>query len=47
MPIFPTQRPDEAIGQLLVNDSSAHSSYDGMLITATFELPHRSQLIAN
>ena len=47
MPIFPTQRPDPAIGQLLVNDSSAHSSYDGMLVTANFQLPKRSQLMAN
>ena len=47
MPIFPTQRPDPAIGQLLVNDSTAHSSYDGMLVTASFQLPKRSQLTAN
>ncbi len=38
MPIFPAQRPDPAVGQLLVNDSSAHSSYDGMLVTANFQL---------
>ena len=47
MPIFPAQRPDPTIGQLLVNGSSAHSSYDGMLLTANLQLPHRSQLMAN
>ena len=47
MPIFPAQRPDPSVGQVLVNDSTAHSSYDGMLITANFQLPHRSQLMAN
>jgi len=47
MPIFPAQRPDPMIGQLLVNESTAHSSYDGMLITANLQLPHRSQLMGN
>ncbi len=47
MPIFPVTRPNPAVGQLLVNTSSAHSSYDGMQLTANFQLPHRSQLSAN
>ena len=47
MPIFPATRPDGSVGQLLVNQSSAHSSYDGFLVTANFQLPHRSQLSAN
>jgi Carboxypeptidase regulatory-like domain/TonB dependent receptor len=47
MPIFPGVRPDPSVGQLLVNTSSAHSTYDGMLITANLQLPHRSQLSAN
>ena len=47
MPIFPAARPNPAVGQLLVNTSSAHSSYDGMQLTANFQLPHRSQLSAN
>ena len=46
-PIFPAARPDPAVGQLLVNESAAHSTYDGMLLTANFQLPHRSQLSAN
>ena len=47
LPIFPGPRPDPTVGQLMVNTSSAHSTYDGMLITANFQLPHRSQLSAN
>ena len=47
LPVFPLTRPNPAIGQLLVNESSAHSTYDGMLLTASFQLPHRSQLTAN
>jgi hypothetical protein len=47
MPIFPAVRPDASVGQLLVNTSSAHSTYDGMLVTANFQLPHRSTLSAN
>ena len=47
MPIFPATRPNPAIGQLLVNESSAHSSYDAMTLTANLQLPHRSQLAAN
>ncbi len=47
MPIFPTVRPDENVGQLLLNQSSAHSSYDGFLVTANIQLPHRSQIAAN
>ncbi len=46
-PIFPATRPDPTVGQLLVNRSSAHSSYDAMQLTAGFQLPHRSQLNAN
>ncbi|MGC2109862.1 MAG: hypothetical protein WA655_10120, partial [Candidatus Korobacteraceae bacterium] len=47
LPIFPATRPNPAVGQLLVNESSAHSSYDGMTVTASLQLPHRSQLAAN
>jgi hypothetical protein len=31
----------------MVNTSSAHSSYDGLQLTATLQLPHRSTLSAN
>ncbi len=47
MPIFPSVRPDAAVGQMLINESSAHSSYDGLLLTANLQLPKRSQLMAN
>jgi hypothetical protein len=47
MPIFPATRPDSAVGQLLVNASRAHSTYDGLQVTAGFQLPRRSQLTAN
>ncbi len=47
LPVFPPTRPNPTVGQLLVNQSSAHSTYDGMLLTANFQLPHRSQLSAN
>ena len=30
-----------------MNESSAHSSYNAMTLTANFQLPHRSQLSAN
>jgi hypothetical protein len=46
-PVFPSVRPDETVGQLMVNRSSAHSSYDAMQLTAGFQLPHRSQVNAN
>jgi hypothetical protein len=46
-PVFPDTRPNPSVGRLLVNQSSAHSSYDGLLLTANFQLPHRSQLAAN
>jgi Carboxypeptidase regulatory-like domain/TonB dependent receptor len=47
IPIFPSVRPNPDIGRLLVNQSSAHSSYNGLLLTANFQLPRRSQLAAN
>ena len=47
IPIFPASRPDAAVGRLLVNQSAAHSSYDGFLLTATSQISRRSQLVAN
>ncbi len=48
MPIFPAMRPDPAVGQLLVNTSSAHSSLRWHAQSRqTSSLPHRSQLSAN
>jgi hypothetical protein len=47
VPVFPSTRPNPAIGRLIVNQSSAHSSYDGLLITATSQISRRTQLTAN
>jgi hypothetical protein len=47
LPIFPTARPNSAIGRLLVNESSAHSNYDGLLLSAFSQISRRSQLMVN
>jgi hypothetical protein len=45
--VFPASRPDALVGRLLVNQSSAHSSYDAFLLTATSQISRRSQLVAS
>ncbi|HEY8055476.1 MAG TPA: carboxypeptidase regulatory-like domain-containing protein [Terriglobales bacterium] len=47
MPIFPATRPLPAVGQLLRNESSGHSSYDGWTTSAVFQLPYSLGLNAN
>lgn len=47
MPIFPSLRPDAAVGQLLVYESAAHSSYNGLLLTTKVQLSRRSRVVAN
>jgi hypothetical protein len=47
LPIFPTTRPNPSIGILSINESSAHSSYDGLLLTATKRFARRFQAQAN
>lgn len=47
LPVFPALRPVPSVGQLLVNESNAHSSYDSFLLTANLQLPRRSQLMVN
>jgi hypothetical protein len=47
VPVFPAQRPNAAVGRLLVNQSSAHSSYNAFLLTATSQISRRTQLVAN
>jgi hypothetical protein len=47
MPIYPTTRPNPSIGILSVNESSAHSSYDGLLLTATKRYAKRYQFQVN
>jgi hypothetical protein len=47
IPVFPLVRPNPTIGRLPVNESSAHSSYDGLLLTATSQISRRTTLTAN
>jgi hypothetical protein len=49
MPIFPKTRPNPNpnIGWLGINESSAHSSYDGLIVTATRRFARRYQIQAN
>jgi hypothetical protein len=47
MPIFPTTRPDPTIGALSVNESTAHSRYDGMAISLTRRHANGVQFQAN
>lgn len=47
MPIFPTARPNPAISWLSINESTAHSTYDGMTLTLTRRFADRFQFQAN
>jgi hypothetical protein len=47
LPIFPTARPNAAVGRLLVNQSTAHSDYNGLLVASTYQIGPRSQLTLN
>jgi Carboxypeptidase regulatory-like domain/TonB dependent receptor-like, beta-barrel len=47
LPIFGPTRPNPAIGRLLINESSAHSSYNGFLLTSNFQVSRRTQVMAN
>lgn len=47
LPVFPSTRPNTAIGRLLVNQSDAHSDYNGMVVSASTQVTRRSQLLAN
>jgi hypothetical protein len=38
---------NDSVGELLINESNAHSTYDGMLLTATLQLSRRSSITAN
>ena len=46
-PIFPTARPNPTIAQLEINESSAHSNYDGLTLSLTRRFAERYQLQAN
>lgn len=47
MPIFPSTRPNTTIGQFSVNESSAHSRYDGVTLTANKRFSRRFLFQAN
>jgi hypothetical protein len=46
-PIFPTTRPNPNIGWFSVNESTAHSTYDGMTFSLRRRLAQRFQFLAN
>jgi Carboxypeptidase regulatory-like domain len=47
MPIFPSTRPNPSIGVLSINESTAHSEYDALVLSATHRLADHFQLQAN
>jgi hypothetical protein len=47
LPVFPATRPLAGVGQLLRNESSGHSRYDGWTTSAVFKLPYSLGLNAN
>jgi hypothetical protein len=47
MPIFPLTRPDPTIGVLSINESTARSSYDALVLALTHRLASHFQLQAN
>lgn len=44
LPVFPVNRPDPTIGILQINESSAHASYDALLLTARRRMTSRFSL---
>ncbi len=46
-PIFPATRPITGTGRLLVEQSTAHSTYDGGFISVNSQISRRSQLLIN
>jgi hypothetical protein len=47
VPLFLSPRPLAGVGRLLINQSSAHSSYDGMSLSAIAQISRRTQVTAN
>jgi hypothetical protein len=47
MSIFPLVRPNASIGRLLINESSAHASYDGLLFTVVSQISRCTKVTAN
>ena len=46
-PIFPATRPNTTINQLEINESTAHSTYDGMTLSLVKRFMRHSQFTAN
>ncbi len=47
VPVFLSPRPLAGVGRLLVNQSEAHSSYDGVDLSAISQISRRSQITVN
>jgi hypothetical protein len=47
IPIYPSTRPIAGLGRLLVEQSTAHSTYDGGFISINSQISRRSQLLVN
>jgi hypothetical protein len=47
VPVFPTARPNPAVSWLSINESTAHSTYDGMTATLTRRFAKRYQMQIN
>ena len=47
LPLFLSPRPLAGVGRLLINQSSAHSSYDGVFLSAIAQISRRTQITAN
>jgi hypothetical protein len=47
LPVFPATRPNAAAGRLLVNQSGAHSDYNGLLLSSLYQIGPRSQIAVN
>jgi hypothetical protein len=47
VPIFLSPRPLAGVGRVLINQSSAHSSYDGLSLSAIAQISRRTQVTVN
>jgi hypothetical protein len=47
LPVFLAPRPRVGVGRLLVNESNAHSNYDGVSVSAISQISRRSQFTVN
>lgn len=47
VPVFPATRPITGVGRLLVNQSTAHSDYNGLNLSVISQISRRSQITVN